>query len=428
MPEPYGGDDRRQAAFRSVEARALEAAGDRNRNADAYWMGEALRLAEASIGLASPNPRVGCVLVRAGALVGRGAHHYDRKDHAEVVALREAGGQAREATAYVTLEPCAHTGRTPPCAEALVKAGVSRVVVATGDPNPLVAGRGLAILRGAGIAVSVDTLAAPCRAINDGFARWIQAKLPFVTFKAGVSLDGRIAPPAALRQPGSVNYLTGARSLLAVQKLRHGSDAVLTGIGTVLADNPLLTDRSGGPRRRALLRVVLDSELRLPLGSRVLQTAQNDLLVFTRQDTRQDTQQNNGPGTRQQNGQSTAGHAHRERRLALEAAGARVHAVSSLPGGGLDLPAVLRVLAESYGVLNLLTEGGSALNRALLDSDAPLADKLCLFYAPMFLGDAGVPLIAGSLSQPIELQRSVLGESGSDFRLEAYLRDPWRES
>ncbi len=428
MPEPYGGDDRSRAAPRSVEARAPESIGDRDRNADTYWMGEALRMAEASIGLASPNPRVGCVLVRRGVLVGRGAHHYDRKDHAEVVALREAGGHAREATAYVTLEPCAHTGRTPPCAEALVKAGVSRVVVATGDPNPLVAGRGLAILRDAGIATSVGTLAAPCQAINDGFARWIQAKLPFVTLKAGVSLDGRIAPPAVLRQPGSVNYLTGARSLLAVQKMRHGSDAVLTGIGTVLADNPLLTDRSGGPRRRALLRVVLDSELRLPLGSRVLQTAQNDLLIFTRQDTRQKSGQHLGQDSGQHDGASAPEHTHQERRLALEAVGARVHAVASLPGGGLDLRAVLHELAGSYGVLNLLAEGGSALNRALLDNDASLADKLCLFYAPMFLGDAGVPLIAGSLSQPVELQRSVLSESGSDFRLEAYLRDPWHEA
>ena len=406
--------------------------GDRWKpDADSYWMGEALRLAEASIGLASPNPRVGCVLVRAGSLVGRGAHHYNRKDHAEVVALREAGGQARDATAYVTLEPCAHTGRTPPCAEALVKAGVARVVVATGDPNPLVAGRGVTILREAGIAVSVGTLAAPCRAINDGFARWIQAKLPFVTLKAGVSLDGRIAPPSTLRQPGSVTYLTGARSLLAVQTMRHGSDAVLTGIGTVLADNPLLTDRSGGPRRRALLRVVLDSELRLPPGCRLLQTAQNDVLVFTRPDTKHDAKQDTGHENGQFAGQhdepAAPGHSHRQLRLALEAAGARVHTVAALPGGGLDLHAVLQLLAEGYGVLNLLVEGGAALNRALLDSEMPLADKLCLFYAPMFLGDAGVPLIAGALSQPIELRRSSLSESGSDFRLEAYLRDPWHE-
>ncbi len=421
--EPHENDDRSPPNHGDRRASALH--GDRRKpDADSYWMSEALRLAEASVGLASPNPRVGCVLVRAGALVGRGAHHYDRKDHAEIAALREAGGQARDATAYVTLEPCAHTGRTPPCAEALVKAGVARVVVATGDPNPLVAGRGLAILREAGIAVSVGTLAVPCRAINDGFARWIQAKLPFVTLKAGVSLDGRIAPPSMTRQPGSVTYLTGARSLLAVQKMRHGSDAVLTGIGTVLADNPLLTDRSGGPRRRALLRVVLDSGLRLPQGSRVLQTAQNDVVVFTKEDTKLE----NGPSAGQHDEPPTAGHLHAERRLALEAAGARVHTVPSLPGGGLDLRAVLQVLAGSYGVLNLLVEGGSALNRALLDSEIPLADKLCLFYAPMFLGDAGVPLIAGSLSQPVELQRSALSESGSDFRLEAYLRDPWHET
>lgn len=381
-----------------------------DRNPDARWMRQALLLAEGSIGLASPNPRVGCVLVKAGLVVGCGAHHYDRRDHAEVVALREAGQEARGATAYVTLEPCSHTGRTPPCADALLKAGVERVVVATGDPNPHVNGTGLHRLRAAGVAVTTGVMAEPARALNDGFARWIQRRVPFVTLKAGISLDGRIAPSHENKAPGSVAYLTGARSLLAVQRLRHSVDAVLTGIGTVLEDNPLLTDRSGGQRRRALLRVVLDTDLRLPVASRLVQTAQNDVLVLTAA----------RPGDA----------AHRARARALEAAGVQVHNTPERPNGRMQLTAVLRLLGEQYGVLNLLTEGGSQLNRSLLEGEGEsgsLADKLCLFYAPMFLGDAGVPLIAGALSTPIELRRFSTTESGSDFRFEAYLRDPWAD-
>ncbi len=379
---------------------------------DLRWMRQALLLAEGSVGLASPNPRVGCVVVKHGMAVGRGAHLYDSKDHAEIVALREAGEQARGATAYVTLEPCAHTGRTGPCALALRQAGVARVVVATGDPNPLVNGQGIGLLREAGIAVTVGVLPEPARALNDGFARWIRRRIPFVTLKAGVSLDGRIAPSRSQKAAGSVAYLTGARSLLAVQKMRHASDAILTGIGTVLEDNPLLTDRSGGPRRRPLLRVVLDSQLRLPLASRLVGTAHGDLLVLTTHH------------------EDSA--AHRERRLALEAAGVQVCFLNTLPGGGLDLRAVMRLLGEQYGILNLLCEGGSRLSRALLEpvrdsGEDSIADKLCLFYAPMVLGETGVPLIAGDTPIQLELRRSATTDSGSDFRFEAYLRDPWRD-
>ncbi len=406
MREPTRTNDVSQRALANEDER-LDGGADSS--ADARWMRHALQLAEASIGLASPNPRVGCVLVKNGLPVGRGAHQYDRKDHAEIVALREAGEHARHATAYVTLEPCAHTGRTPPCAQALLDSGVSRVVVATGDPNPLVNGQGLRILREGGVEVTVGVLPEQARALNDGFARWIRRKLPFVTLKAGVSLDGRIGPPRGQKAPGSIAYLTGARSLVAVQKLRHASDAVLTGIGTVLDDNPLLTDRSGGARRRALLRIVLDTELRLPLASRVAQTAYNDVLVLSRR-----------------SGKDTA---HRDRCVALEAAGVQVRVVETLPAGGLDLRAAIRMLGEQHGILNLLCEGGSRLNRALLDGDEnnPIADKLCLFYAPVFLGEAGIPLVAGGEATQLEFRRSSTSDSGSDFRFEAYLRDPWRD-
>ncbi len=400
------------------EAEPLDAGATR---ADERWMAEALQLAEATIGLAAPNPVVGCVLVKDGVVVGRGAHLYDRLDHAEVVALGKAEKLARGATAYVTLEPCAHVGRTGPCADALIEAGVQRVIVATVDPNPAVSGRGVARLRAAGIEVVVGVLAERARASNDGFARHIRWQRPFVTLKAGCSLDGRIAParPASAKhQPGATIYLTGAHSLLAVQRMRHASDAVLTGIGTALADNPLLTDRSGLPRRRPLLRVILDSHLRLPLDSRLVESANGDLLVYTLS-------------------------AEGSRADALRQAGVEVEAVAPTfqpaepqpdepepkpPGaegdGRLDLAAVFASLGERHGVASLLVEAGSHLNRVLLGEDR--VDKLCLFYAPLFLGEAGLPLVAGRASVHPELLRASVRLSGDDFYMEAYLRDPWR--
>jgi diaminohydroxyphosphoribosylaminopyrimidine deaminase/5-amino-6-(5-phosphoribosylamino)uracil reductase len=379
---------------------------------DEQWMRMAAQLARDSVGLASPNPHVGCVVVRDGAVVGRGAHHYDRKDHAEGVALREAGSDARGATAYVTLEPCAHTGRTGPCAVALLEAGIARVVIATGDPNPQVNGKGAAMLREGGVSVSPGTLAEEARGINDGFARWIQSGLPLVEVKAALSLDGRIAPPQAVRQAGTVAYLTGARSLMAVHRMRHTADAVLTGVGTVLVDNPLLTDRSGGERRRRLLRVVLDSRLRTPLSSRLVQSAEDDVLVITA----------TAPEDKQ----------YAERREALVSAGVRVCEVVRGADGRLDLPTVLRLLGSEYAVLHLLVEGGSHLNRAMLDSEAGAgsapADKLSLFYAPMFLGEQGVPLLAGERLLQLEMRRFAVEQIGSDFRMDAYLRDPWRQT
>lgn len=377
---------------------------------DEHWMRMAVQQARESVGLASPNPHVGCVLVRDGAVVGRGAHLYDHRDHAEVVALREAGSAARGATAYVTLEPCAHTGRTGPCAVALLEAGVTRVVIATGDPNPQVNGKGAAILREGGLVVSQGALAEEARALNDGFARWIRTGLPLVVVKAALSLDGRIAPAAAARQAGAVAYLTGARSLMAVHHMRHAADAVLTGVGTILADNPLLTDRSGGMRRRRLLRVVLDTYLRTPLSSRLVQSAEDDVLLMTAE-TQDDGE-------------------HAERKAALAAAGVKVCGVPLGADGRLDLRAVFQLLGSEYAVLHLLTEGGSHLNRALLDSTAghALADTLSLFYAPMFLGEEGVPLLAGDPPLQLEMRRFAVSEIGSDFRMDACLRDPWRQT
>src|SRR6202021_2995224 len=245
-------------------------------NQDEVFMQRALHLATETIGLASPNPQVGCVLTKgplAGStpkIIGEGAHLYDNRDHAEIVALKQAtrrGFSTKGATAYVTLEPCSHHGRTPPCANALIAAGIARCVIATQDPNPKVSGQGIQRLRDANIEVTLGVLQQPARDLNEAFAHFIQPQTPFVTLKAALSADGKLAPPPASRYPNQPHWLTGPAARHQVQLLRHGSDAVLTGIGTVLADDPQLTDRSGMHssarsnlrRRRPLLRITLDT-------------------------------------------------------------------------------------------------------------------------------------------------------------------------
>ena len=363
---------------------------------DIQWMARALELAQRSVGVSSPNPAVGCVLVQEdGSIVGEGFHEYDKLDHAEVVALKQAGEKARGATAYVALEPCSHQGRTGPCADALIAARVSRVVVATGDPNPEVNGRGVAKLLAAGISVATDLLRDEARAINDGFAKYIQRRLPFVTLKAGVSLDGRIAPASV--PAGTTHYITSEASRAMVQRMRHASDAVITGVGTVIADDPLLTDRSGLPRRRPLLRVVLDSSLRLPVGSKLVRSAQGDLLVFHAS-------------------------AVSDRVWALEDAGVRLERVDAVDGH-VSLQRVLERLGELQ-VLSAMLETGSRLNSAALA--AGIVDKLCLFYAPRFLGADAVPLLAESGRIDTAVERISWKTIGDDVCFEGYLRDPWK--
>jgi diaminohydroxyphosphoribosylaminopyrimidine deaminase/5-amino-6-(5-phosphoribosylamino)uracil reductase len=377
------------------------------------WMERALELAADSVGIASPNPAVGCVLVREGRIVGEGFHDYERKDHAEVVAIKAAGDSARGATAYVTLEPCCTTGRTGPCTRALVEAGVACVVMATGDPNPAVNGKGAQQLRAAGIAVECGVLQREAQRLNDGFARHIRSGLPFVTLKAAVSLDGRIAPAPGSAPRGAPIYLTGEPARAAVQEMRHSADALLTGINTVLQDDPHLTDRSGKKRRRRLLRVVLDSGLRIPLDSKLVRTAQDDLLIF-------------------------CAVAPTQRQRTLEALGVRVERVDAVQAGedrfgggsthgektrqrGVFLPAVLRRLGEME-ILSVLMEAGGQLNGAALA--AGVVDRITLFYAPVFLGPAGVPLLQEAMPGPLSTP-PVVECIGQDVRVEADLRDPW---
>src|SRR6201996_8523911 len=261
--------------------------------ADERGLRRALELASEAAAFASPNPTVGCVLLRpeTTTVLGEGAHFYDNFDHAEIAALKQAragGHDLHGATAYVALEPCVHHGRTGPCSDALIAAGIARCVVATADPNPLVRGQGLARLTAAGVEVLVvpadSEFAQKARRLNDAFAFSIQHQRPFVTLKAAVSVDGKLAPAPEMRTATVPHWLTGSAARADVQRLRHASDAILTGIGTVLADDPELTDRTGLPRRRSLLRVVLDPGLRIPPDSKLVRSAaaerRKDLFVM----------------------------------------------------------------------------------------------------------------------------------------------------
>ncbi len=238
-------------------------------------MREALELARKGRSLASPNPMVGAVLVRDGNVVGRGFHTYAAGHHAEMVALAQAGPQARGATLYLNLEPCAHQGRTPPCVDALIAAGVARIVAPMEDPNPLVAGEGFRKLRAAGVeVVMLSEFAAEAEKLNEPFLHCMRTGRPLVTLKTAITLDGKISAPDDNR-----GWITSERARAHVQELRHDHDAILTGIGTLLADDCLLSDRSGMPRSRPLLRIVMDSQLRLPLNSKMARSAAGDVLA-----------------------------------------------------------------------------------------------------------------------------------------------------
>lgn len=368
---------------------------------DLRYMHLALDLAREGVGLASPNPTVGCVLVKNGEVIGRGFHIYDHRDHAEIVALKEAGSAAEGATAYVTLEPCSHTGRTGPCADALIHAKVARVVAATVDPNPQVAGQGLAKLTQAGIAVTVGVLQQEARRLNDSFAKWIAASSPFVTLKAALSVDGYLAPPPSTREKQEPHWVTGPAARAHVQKMRHAADAILTGVGTVFADDPQLTDRSGLPRRRPFLRVVLDSQLRLPLTSKLAQSVAGDVLVLC--------------------GESAPA----QREDLLREKGVDIVRLPDIGSGQVHLAAAMECLAERQ-VTSVLCEGGSRLNASLLASG--LVDAVALFYAEAELGAGSVPFAEGGPS-PYALEQRLSGltktEFGSDTLVAGYLRDPW---
>ena len=356
-------------------------------------MEHALDLARKGVGLASPNPTVGCVIVKDGVVVGEGFHRYEHRDHAEIVALQQAGEKARGATMYVTLEPCNHTGRTGPCSEAIISAGISRVVAATEDPNPKTQGTGFSRLREAGIAVDTGTLGAEAEKLNESFARWITTRQPFVTLKSALTLDGQLALPQS-RGGKPHEWITSEESRAEVHRMRHASDALLTGIGTILADDPLLTDRSGLPRRRRLLRVILDSKLRLPLKARILKKVENDLLVFTGASLK-------SPKARR-----------------LQDAGAELLFLK-LRKGKIDLQAVMKELGKRE-ILGVLLEAGPKLNAAALS--AGIVQKLLLFYAPKIAGKAAVPFVQSANVISSKLTICSVQQFGPDVAIEVRVR------
>jgi len=360
-------------------------------------MEHALNLARKGVGLASPNPHVGCVIVREGQIVGEGFHQYEWRDHAEIVALKLAGEKARGATLYVNLEPCNHTGRTGPCTEAIIAAGIRRVVAAMEDPNPATSGRGFERLRAAKIETACSVLEDDARRLNEAFACWIRTKKPFVTLKSALTLDGQLALPQAEKR-GRSTWISSEESRAEVHRMRHASDALLTGIDTVLADDPLLTDRSGLPRRRRLLRVVLDAKLRIPPKSRIVQTADDDLLVFTTAPLK-------------------SAKARRLQKEGVELVSARAKR------GRIDLKAVLAELGRRE-ILNVLLEAGPTLNGAALS--AGIVHKLMHFYAPKFAGETGVPFAHMSPLAQAPLPNLRVRQFGPDVAIEAYLQDAYR--
>ena len=382
-------------------------------------MERALGLAAQGISLASPNPLVGAVLVRDGQVVGEAFHTYEGRRHAEVLALEvanaQAGDAARGAMLYINLEPCCHQGRTGPCTEAIIAAGIQRVVAAMADPNPQVSGRGFERLRQGGVEVQTGLCREQAERLNESFACYIRTGLPLVTLKSAMTLDGKIAAPddnspstslGALSLPKG-GWVTSEEARAHVQRQRHAHDAILTGLGTILADDPLLTDRCGLPRRRPLLRVVLDSRLRIPAMARLLgqadQEGENDLLIFC----------------------SSSADPNRRRELERR----RVQ-VCATPGDGRpDLRAVLRELGKRE-ITSVLLEAGAELNGAALESG--VVDKVFLYYAPKILGGRdSLPMAAGrgirSMSDALQVRRIRHYDFGPDFGIEGYLRDVYRD-
>ncbi|MCP5175220.1 MAG: bifunctional diaminohydroxyphosphoribosylaminopyrimidine deaminase/5-amino-6-(5-phosphoribosylamino)uracil reductase RibD [Moraxellaceae bacterium] len=360
-------------------------------------MARAIQLAKQGLYTTQPNPRVGCVIVKDGQIVGEGFHARAGQPHAEVFALRQAGEQAQGATTYVTLEPCAHFGKTPPCANALVQANVARVVMASLDSNPLVAGKGQAILESAGIKTTVSILESEAKALNVGFFRRMQGGLPYVRLKTAASLDGRTA-----MQSGESKWITGADARRDVQKLRAQSGAIITGIGTVLADNPSLTvrpddwlDWSYGEVVQPL-RVIMDSQLRIPLDAQILQTA--GAIVVTQQALTHPTAQ------------------------ALQAQGVDVWSMTPPLnlGGGREagiIPEVLQKLA-ACGVNEVLVEAGATLAGAFIQAN--LVDELIVYLAPTLLGSHARPMFNLPLSQMAQqhrLRQIDMRIIGEDIRL-----------
>jgi len=385
-----------------------------DRRTDEDFLREALDLARRGIGLTSPNPNVGALIVsQGGGVVGTGTHTYEGLQHAETLALEQAGERARGGTVYVNLEPCSHHGRTAPCADALIAAGVRRVVAGMPDPNPLVSGQGFARLREAGISVASGILAEESQYLNEAFANYIRRKAPLVTLKTAMTLDGKIAPPPGESEnptalgsgSASGGWITSEVARAHVQELRHHSDAIMVGVGTIIADDPLLTDRSGLARRRPLLRVIVDSRLRLPLESRLVHSGREDVLVV-------------------------CSFAEEKRKQTLREHGIRVEQLPAATTDGRPSLTSLMQLLGQLEITSLLIEGGAMINWAALHSG--VVDKIFFYYAPKVLAGTGaIPFATTSGFRSLNDAAYVRGlrfhRFGEDFAVEGYLRDPYRD-
>ncbi|AEG14827.1 riboflavin biosynthesis protein RibD [Desulfofundulus kuznetsovii DSM 6115] len=361
---------------------------------DEYYMQMALDLARRALGRTSPNPMVGAVLVKDGQVIGRGYHARAGTPHAEIHALNEAGEQAAGATLYVTLEPCCHRGRTGPCTEAILDAGVKRVVAAMTDPNPLVAGRGLERLRQAGVEVTVGVMEEEARKLNEVFVKYITTRRPFVVLKAAMSLDGKIAT-----RTGESRWITGPRARLAVHRLRDRYDAILVGVNTVLKDNPSLTTRISGENGKDPVRIIVDSLARTPPDARVI------------------TQQSPAPTIVAVTERAPVQNLRR-----LEEAGAQVLVVPG-PGLRVDLEVLMKELARRE-ITSVLVEGGGEIHASFLKSR--LVDKVVWFISPLIIGGRQAPGPVGGegparLAEAVRLKDVSLTRYGGDFCVEGYV-------
>ncbi|MGA9991279.1 MAG: bifunctional diaminohydroxyphosphoribosylaminopyrimidine deaminase/5-amino-6-(5-phosphoribosylamino)uracil reductase RibD [Thiobacillaceae bacterium] len=354
---------------------------------DYAHMARALQLAERGLNTTTPNPRVGCVIVKDGNIIGQGWHAMAGGPHAEIHALTEAGNEARSATVYVTLEPCSHQGRTPPCADALAEAGVARVVAAMTDPNPQVSGNGLSRLQSAGIQAQSGLLEAEARALNEGFIKRMVFGHPFVRIKTASSLDGKTA-----LSNGRSKWITGEPARRDVHRLRARSCAILTGVGTIAADDPQLNVR-GVDTPRQPLKVIVDSRLRAPVTARIL--AEGKTLIACAEPDR-------------------------KRSAALESAGAQILCLPQADGQ-VDLNALLSRLAQT-GINEVMTEAGPTLNGALLA--AGLVDEWVQYVAPVLLGDAARGLFR--LAEPADMTQRLTWRLMDSRQLGSDLRLTWR--
>ncbi len=366
--------------------------------ADRIWMQRALALAARARGRTSPNPMVGAVLVKDNQLVGEGFHAYAGSDHAEVVALREAGEAGRGATLYVSLEPCCHFGRTPPCVEQIVQAGVRRVVAACEDPNPAVSGKGIAALRAAGLSVQVGLLADEAVRLNEAFFTHVRTGRPFVTLKVAASLDGKIAT-----RTGESRWITGETARRRVHQLRNEVDAVLVGIGTVLRDDPLLTTRLGIAEQRDPIRVIVDNLARLPLRANVVNRASTAPTIL-----------------------AVSQMAPRTKLEALEREGVQVIVVEDSPRR-VSLERLMEALGKR-GILSVMIEGGAEINASALREG--IVDKVLFFVAPILIGGKSTPTAVGgegieTLGQALRLRDVRVERFDDDILVEGYLqREP----